>query len=131
MAMKRFNLLALLVPVTIGACVILINQKVASQDLPKSGSPLPEDVNKILTFSCTPCHSKDGGLMSRAKLNLSEWTNYSGDKQKEKAAKIFSEVSKGAMPPKAARQKRPEIIPTVEQVAVLKKWSESFTGEVK
>ena len=47
--------------------------------------------------------------MSKAKLNFTEWTNYSPEKQKEKAAKMYSELNKGAMPPKAAREKRPEL----------------------
>ena len=69
--------------------------------------------------------------MSKAKLNFTEWTNYSPEKQKEKAAKMFSELNKGAMPPKTAREKRPELIPTKEQVEIIKKWSESFLSESK
>ena len=44
---------------------------------------------------------------------------------------MFSELNKGAMPPKAARAKRPELIPTKEQVEIIKKWSESFKSESK
>jgi hypothetical protein len=95
------------------------------------GTPLPEDINKILTFSCTPCHTSQGGLMSKSKLNLTEWINYSAEKQKEKAAKMYSEVSKGAMPPKKARELKPETIPTKEQIELIKKWSESFPAETK
>ena len=74
---------------------------------------------------------KPGRINVKAKLNFTEWTNYSPEKQKEKAAKIYSEVNKGAMPPKAAREKRPELIPTNDQLAILKKWSESFTADTK
>jgi hypothetical protein len=69
--------------------------------------------------------------MSKTKLNFTEWTNYSPEKQKEKAAKIYSEINKGSMPPKMAREKRPETIPTKDQVEIIKKWSESFTADKK
>jgi hypothetical protein len=59
------------------------------------------------------------------------WTNYSPEKQKERAAKMYAELNKGAMPPKAARAKRPELIPTKEQVETIKKWSESFPAGKK
>ena len=64
--------------------------------------------------------------MSKSKFNFTEWTKYSPEKQKEKAAKMYSEINKGAMPPKKAREKNPEKIPTKEQAEIIKKWSESF-----
>jgi Haem-binding domain len=103
----------------------------AGQEVLKTSTALPDGVNKIITASCTPCHTSQGGLMSKAKLNFTEWNNYAPQKQKEKAAKIYSEVNKGAMPPKAAREKKPELIPTKEQADILKIWSESFTSENK
>jgi hypothetical protein len=78
-----------------------------------------------------PCHSSAGGMMSRSKLNFTEWTQYSPEKQKEKAEKMYSELNKGKMPPKNARESRPEIIPTKDQIDSIKKWSESFTSESK
>jgi hypothetical protein len=102
-----------------------LNFSVLGQEV--SGSPsLPENINKIVTFSCMPCHTSKGGLMSRTKLNFTEWTNYSITKQKEKAQKMYSELKKSAMPPKTARETRPEIIPTPEQVAIIKKWAQSL-----
>jgi hypothetical protein len=92
---------------------------------------LPEEVNKIVVASCTPCHTNEGKLLSRSKLNFEKWTDYSAEKQKERAAKMYSELNKGAMPPKAARQKRPDLIPSAEQIAIIKKWSESFKSENK
>jgi hypothetical protein len=111
--------------------LLLFSIRAAAQDVLKTNTSLPEDVNKIVTASCTPCHTNQGGLMSRTKLNFTEWTNYSPEKQKEKAAKMYSEVNKGAMPPKAAREKRPETIPSIEQIEIIKKWSESFPPETK
>lgn len=111
--------------------IFLFNTVASAQDSAKTGTAIPEDVNKIVTASCTPCHTSNGGLMSRAKLNLTEWTNYSPEKQKEKAAKMYSEVNKGAMPPKMAREKKPELIPTKEQTEIIKKWSVSFPTVTK
>ena len=76
-----------------------------------------------------PCHTSQGGLLSRVKLNFTEWTGYSQSKQKEKAEKIYSMVKKGAMPPKAARENRPEIIPTQEQTDLIKKWADSLNDQ--
>ena len=53
-----------------------------------------------------PCHSANGGYLSRTKLNFSEWTDYSADKQKKKAAQMYKEMNKNAMPPKDARESK-------------------------
>jgi mono/diheme cytochrome c family protein len=102
-----------------------------AQDTLKKGSVLPDEIYSIVTKSCTPCHTSEGGLMAKSKLNFTEWTNYSPEKQKEKAAKMYAEINKGAMPPKMAREKRPETIPTKDQTELIKKWSESFQSETK
>ncbi len=87
---------------------------------------LPDSINTIVTRSCMPCHSNDGGLMSKTKLNFSVWTDYSVDKQGERARKMYSELSENKMPPKKARESKPELIPTSAQVETIKKWSETF-----
>jgi hypothetical protein len=99
---------------------------VVGQEVAKEAPALPEEINKIVTYSCMPCHSSTGGMLSRGKLNFTEWTKYSADTQKKKAEKMYSELKKGAMPPKSARETRPEIIPTKDQIETVKKWSESF-----
>jgi hypothetical protein len=129
--MKRNNLLTVLIPGAIILGLFLINISVSAQEATTPASTIPADVNKILTTSCTPCHTSQGGLMSKAKLNLTEWDKYSPEKQKEKAAKMYSEINKGGMPPKTAREKRPELIPTKEQAEVIKKWAESFPEAAK
>jgi hypothetical protein len=78
-----------------------------------------------------PCHSSSGGLMSRTKLNFTEWTQYSAEKQKARAEKMYSELKKGAMPPKSAREANPDIIPDKDQIDIIKKWSESFKTDEK
>lgn len=110
--------------------LFLVNFSVTGQEIIESPA-LPENVNKIVTFSCMPCHSAKGGFMSRGKLNFTDWTQYSVAKQKEKALKMYSELKKGAMPTKTARENRPEIIPTAEQIEVIKKWAESLPSDTK
>jgi mono/diheme cytochrome c family protein len=129
--MKKISLSALLLPLTLVFGLLLSNQQVSGQGNATSSSTIPDDVSKIVTVSCAPCHTSQGGLMSKAKLNLTEWANYSPEKQKEKAAKIYSEINTGAMPPKKAREMKPELIPTKEQIEIIKKWSESFPSEKK
>jgi mono/diheme cytochrome c family protein len=129
--MKKSVVLSFLFPCILFLSLFLICNPAISQDAAKASASLPDSINKIMTNSCTPCHTSQGGLMSKSKLNFTEWTNYSPEKQKEKAAKMYSEINKGAMPPKAAREKRPEAIPTKDQIEIIKKWSESFTADKK
>jgi hypothetical protein len=35
------------------------------------------------------------------------------------------------MPPKKAREMKPELIPTKDQIEIIKKWSESFPADKK
>ena len=127
--MKKTAFTSLLIPGILVLGLFLLTSPVRGQEAGKTAQSLPDSVNKIVTFSCVPCHTSQGGLMSKAKLNFTEWDNYSPEKQKEKSAKMYSELNKGAMPPKAAREKRPEIIPTKEQIEIIKNWSESFPSE--
>lgn len=124
--MKEYAKSSSLVPVVLIFSLFFLSFRANMQDTSLTKATLPAEVNKIVAASCTPCHTSDGGLMSRTKLNFTNWANYSPEKQKEKAAKIFSEISKGAMPPKIAREKNPGSIPTKEQTEIIKKWSESF-----
>lgn len=130
--MKRLNLSLLLSPLSFLSGLLFLNLPALCQDNSKNlSSSLPDEINKIITVSCIPCHTSEGGLMSRSKLNFTEWTKYTPEKQKEKAAKMYSEINKGDMPPKKAREKNPEKIPTKEQAAIIKKWSESFPPDKK
>lgn len=110
--------------------LFLLNFSISGQEL-KVSPPLPDNVNKIVTSSCTPCHTNQGKLFSRAKLNFSEWSQYSPDKQKAKAEKMYSLLEKGDMPPKSVSKTRPEIIPTKDQIDIIKKWAESLKAENK
>lgn len=129
--MKKIVVVPRLIAGSLFLGLFLFNSTATAQNSVKTVSAIPDDVSKIVTASCTPCHTSNGGLMSKAKLNLTEWTSYSPEKQKGKAAKMYYEVNKGAMPPKKAREKNPELIPTKEQTEIIKKWSESFSPVVK
>ena len=73
-----------------------------------------------------PCHSADGGYLSRTKLNLSEWADYSAEKQKKKAATNVQGAEKECNASKDARETNPDIIPTKEQIEIIKTWADSF-----
>lgn len=106
--------------------MLLCAQVSRGQNTGTSSPALPDNVNKIVSASCVPCHTDKGGSMSRSKLNFSSWTNYTPEKQKEKAGLMRSMLEKDKMPPKAAREKRPEIIPTTEQKEIIIKWAQSL-----
>jgi hypothetical protein len=126
--MKKITCHSLLNTVAVTMVLIFVNFSAKAQDNAKLVASFPDNVNKILSTSCTPCHTDKGGTMSKSKLNFSAWEKYSPEKQKEKVKKMFAELDKGKMPPKAARQKRPDLIPTSEQVEVIKKWSETYSA---
>ena len=111
--------------------LFLLNCSVTGQEISRESPALPENVNKIVTASCMPCHSSNGGFLSRGKLNFTQWTQYPPEKQKAKAEKMYSLLKKGSMPPKSVRKSRPEIIPTENQIDIIKKWAESLTTENK
>jgi uncharacterized membrane protein len=96
------------------------------QGTDKTSVPLADNIKKIVSISCMPCHSSTGGMFSRLKLNFDEWADYSAEKQADRAKKIYKKVSKNDMPPKSVRENRPDIIPTTEQIGIIKKWADSL-----
>jgi hypothetical protein len=106
--------------------LLLISLTSTGQETSKASAPLPEGITEIVSVSCMPCHSSKGGTLSKSKLNFDEWTVYAADKQKKKAARIYKEVKKNKMPPEEARAQYPEIIPTKEQIEIIKSWADSF-----
>jgi len=105
---------------------LITSGNVGGQDVSQDSPPLPENISKIVSASCMPCHSSGGGMLARTKLNFSEWQGYSPDKQKKKAGQMYKEIKKDAMPPEDAREANPDIIPTKEQVEIIKNWADSF-----
>jgi hypothetical protein len=64
--------------------------------------------------------------MPRTKLNFDEWSEYTIEKQKSRSKEIYSMLSKDKMPPKSARENRPDIVLAKDQIDLIKKWSESL-----
>jgi hypothetical protein len=124
--MKKITIVSFLKPAWFISMLLIVSFSAKAQDSSKLVASFPDSVNKIITASCTPCHTNDGGEMAKSKLNFSDWNKYSDTKQKQKATKMYSELNKGGMPPKSARQKHPELIPTADQIAVIKRWSETY-----
>jgi hypothetical protein len=110
---------------------LIFNCALFGQETSTVSPPLPESINRIVSTHCMPCHSSTGGIMSRTKLNFSEWTDYSIDKQKKKAETMAKELKKNAMPPKSARENNPDIIPTKEQIETIKTWADSLNADNK
>jgi hypothetical protein len=96
------------------------------QETPKVSASLPDRISKIVSVSCMPCHSSTGGMLSKAKLNFTEWGEYSLEKQQKKSAQMYKELKKSAMPPKDVRENNPGIIPTGDQISIIKSWADSL-----
>ena len=112
--------------------VFLANICIASgQTEKKQQFPIPENINKIFQTSCMPCHGSDGGRLPKSRLYFSRWAGYGTAKEVEKASLICSSVRKGKMPPKSARDSKPELIPTKEQVDLICNWAELLKSEKK
>jgi hypothetical protein len=122
---KQVSKLSFVFPVML-ASLLLFSFSLYGQDTTAVSTSLPDSIKTIVTVSCMPCHSDAGGAFSKPKLNFEKWTEYSIEKQKERATMIYSEIEKGAMPTKSARERSPEKIPTKEQLAIIKNWSESL-----
>lgn len=104
---------------------ILANICIASgQTGKKQQFPIPDNINKIFQTSCMPCHGDNGGRLPKSRLYFSRWAGYGAAKETEKASLICSAVSRGKMPPKSARDSKPELIPTKEQADLICKWAE-------
>ena len=108
------------------AFVMTSVQTLNAQQTVAASKPMPAELNKFFQTSCTPCHTSKGGVMSKSVVNFDEWDKLPGEKQGSKAEKISGVIEKGKMPPKSAREKRPEIVPTKEQIAMVQKWAESL-----
>lgn len=125
---KLFHLKGMLLQVAI--LVILLNIRDASgQTGKKEPIIIPEEIIKIFQTSCISCHGSDGGRLPKSRLNFSRWKSYGVEKEIEKASMICSQLRKGKMPPKPARESNPELIPGKEQIDLICKWAESLKSE--
>jgi cytochrome c5 len=106
---------------------------VSGQENVKSAakSSIPENVNAIFQNSCTPCHITGGGSRPLAVVNFSEWDNYSAEDKVKKAEQVCTVMQKGTMPPAMIKEKRPEAMPTKDQINAVCKWAKSLKRSLK
>jgi mono/diheme cytochrome c family protein len=124
--MKKAVTSILQVQLILVIALFLLNLPAKGQETAKVSSALPDDISKIVSVKCVPCHTSTGGFMSRGALNLSDWDKFTPGKQKNRAEKMVSMLNKNAMPPKSARSSRPEIVPTKEDIEIIKKWADAL-----
>ncbi len=99
---------------------------VSAQSGSQVRSSIPDSIFVVFQASCMPCHGAEGGRFPRARLNFARWKEYGASKEAEKSMLICSAIRKGSMPPKSARESRPEIIPTSGQIDMVCKWAQSL-----
>ncbi len=107
--------------------------KVSAQNAQNFPAPkaIPANVGGIIQHSCTPCHWDGGGFKPTFHINFSKWDDYSTGKQAKKSKQMCSVIQKGTMPPAETRQKRPEKIPSKDQIEMICKWSEALQAEAE
>ncbi len=105
--------------------LFILPAKISGQNpaKPEDTNTLPENLKMVFQHSCTPCHWAGGGFKSTFHVNFSKWPGYRPEKQAAKAKKICSILQNDDMPPASAREKKPDIVPTKEQVDAICKWS--------
>ncbi len=103
--------------------------KTIPQNKDKVPGAIPENIDAVIQKSCKPCHFQGGGFMPTFHVNFSKWDKYSPEKQAKKARQICSILLDNKMPPEEVRTKRPEKVPTKDQVSAICKWAESLKSE--
>jgi hypothetical protein len=123
--MKRSSFLTASVLLSIIMCLPVCLQSAAGQSA-VSSPPLSYNMSKFFSGHCTPCHFNKGEKMAMIFVNFDDWTKNTPEKQYEKAQKITKMVSSGKMPKASEVKKRPEIVPTKEQIEMVKTWAATF-----
>jgi hypothetical protein len=96
-----------------------------------AGTPIPENVMKIAEKSCVSCHSEPGNTEALSRLNLTNWNNYSPDKQASKAQSMCIMISKDKMPPVTYRGTHPESVLTTDEIKTIYAWAQSLQNAKK
>jgi hypothetical protein len=130
--MKKTLLLTL---AAVSGFIFLVSMTSASSkdgDLKKNapataGVEIPDSILQFVRTACMDCHSNEGSSIARGKLNFSKWAEYDADKQKSKAAECCEEMAKGDMPPKKWRAKKPDLVPTQEQMDKFCRWTKTLS----
>ena len=106
--------------------VLMLAPVVAAGQQSKVPLPMPTEIRSIFQKSCMECHGKHGRLFARWKVNFTRWEDYTADEQAKKSFMICSILSDGKMPPKKVQEKKPDLVPTKEQVNMICKWADSL-----
>lgn len=125
--MKRNPLILLILLAVVTTIVISVPSSVNSQK--KAVTPntdIPEDVMKVLSVSCMPCHSDNGSGSAKIVLNFSAWKELSPKKQVKRAASCCRAVTNGTMPPKSFVSKNPEAEIDAAKIEIICNWSRSL-----
>lgn len=93
---------------------------------PQPAKPMPENLKALFKASCMACHSDDGGVMAKSRVNFSKWDSYDLGKQLKKAADISKVVKSGTMPPKSFAKANPGAVLTDAQKEIILKWSDNL-----
>lgn len=123
--MKRSKLLTASTLLSLILFLLVCTQRAAGQTA-VSSPPLSDNMSKFFSGHCTPCHFNNGAKMAMIFVNFDDWTKNTPEKQYEKAQKITKMVSSGKMPKKSEVKKRPEIVPTKDQIEMVKTWAATF-----
>jgi hypothetical protein len=124
--MTKGSFILSVVLVCFGVSIYSASTAVSKTDISTvANNEIPDSINLILTRSCTPCHS-GSNIMASSHFDLNKWTEYTPAAQAKKGAAICNEITKGDMPPKAARKSKPELIPTDQQTTLICKWTKSL-----
>lgn len=86
-------------------------------------------VHQIMVNSCLACHGEGGKTLALSKVKMSEWDEYSPEKQASKSEDMCKMVTKGKMPPKGFLKDHPEAALTGEQITEICNWSESLNSD--
>jgi hypothetical protein len=124
--MKKRKLLNLLVVIIGMITVIAVTANTNPSHRAVNGRTIPDSLKKIFNASCASCHSDEGKIMARSKLNFSQWDEYSKNEMVIKSKAICEQVTEGSMPPASVRKSKPETIPTDAQIKYICNWADSL-----
>ncbi len=110
---------------------LMVQDAAVAQDgsISKDKSAIPGKLSAVFQNSCMPCHWQGGKFKSTFHVNFSKWDKYSPEKQAQKAKKICSVLLADDMPPASARENKPDIVPSKDQMDAICKWAESLQAE--
>jgi hypothetical protein len=124
--MKKILVIALISVTAVFSAFLVLSPNNANGSMKSPvipGTTLPDSIQKIVQRACMDCHSNDGNGMARSHINFSKWSDYSAEKQADKAKDMCKQLTKGSMPTKGWRKNNADAIPTQAEVNAICNWS--------